>query len=61
MRVELVTDSGKPVGGKDLPDDVFKAFQQVTKWMYEQEIRELGTLCCLSVSPRHGYRARLPR
>jgi hypothetical protein len=55
-----VTDRGEPAGRMDVPEDVLKASQQVSLWMYQHEIRELGTLCCLRVSPRDGYTVRFP-
>jgi hypothetical protein len=60
MRVDLVTDRGEPTGGTELPEEILKAFELVSRWMYQHEIRELGTLCCLRVSPREGYLARFP-
>jgi hypothetical protein len=60
MRLDLTTDGGQPSGAMDVPDEVLPAFEQLRKWMWQYQIRELGTLCCLSVSPRDGHLVRFP-
>jgi len=59
MQVSLVTYDGKPAGKIDIPDEIIQACQQLTKWMYQNEVRELGKLSCLNVSTK-AHTAKVP-